>query len=78
MMGLEHTPNRGTRAPLGAQRVKSPPAMQGPGFEPWVRKIPCRTEWQPTAVFSPGEFDEQRSLAGYSQGVTKTWIQPSD
>ena len=29
-------------------------------------KIPCRREWQPTAVFLPGEFHGQRSLAGYS------------
>ena len=24
------------------------------GFYPWVRKIPCRREWQPTPVFLPG------------------------
>ena len=35
-------------------------------FDPWVRKIPWRTEWLPTAVFWPGEFHGQRSLAGYS------------
>ena len=27
----------------------------------WVRKIPWKREWQPTAVFLPGEFQEQRS-----------------
>ena len=32
-------------------------------FDPWVRKIPWRREWQPTPVFLPGEFDGQRSLA---------------
>ena len=26
---------------------------------------PWRREWQPTPVFLPGEFYEQRSLAGY-------------
>ena len=36
------------------------------GFDPWVRKIPWRRKWQPTPVFLPGEFQEQRSLAGYS------------
>jgi len=36
------------------------------GFNPWVRKIPWRTAWQPTPVFLPGEFHGQRSLAGYS------------
>ena len=25
------------------------------GFDPWVRKIPWRREWQPTPVFLPGE-----------------------
>ena len=50
--------------------VKNLPAMQ----ETWVRsltwgKIPCRREWLPSPVFLPGEFHEQRSLAGYSQWV---------
>ena len=35
-------------------------------FDPWVRKIPWRREWQPTPVFLPGEFHGQRSLVGYS------------
>ena len=35
-------------------------------FEPWVMKIPWRKEWQPTPVFLPGEFHEQRSVVGYS------------
>ena len=36
------------------------------GFEPWVGKIPWRSKWQPTPVFSPGKFHGQRSLVGYS------------
>ena len=36
------------------------------GFDPRVGKIPWRRKWQPTAVFLPGAFYEQRSLAGYS------------
>ena len=36
------------------------------GFNSWVRKIPCRRQWQPTPVLLPGEFHGQRSLAGYS------------
>ena len=36
------------------------------GFSPWVGKIPCRREGQPTPVFLPGESHGQRSLAGYS------------
>ena len=37
-----------------------------PRFDPWVRKIPWRRKWQPTAVFLPGESHGQRSLAGFS------------
>ena len=46
--------------------VKNLPAMQETGFDPWIRKIPWRREWQPTPVFLPREFHGQRSLAGYS------------
>ena len=36
------------------------------GSIPWFGKIPWRREWQPTPVSLPGEFQGQRSLAGYS------------
>ena len=36
------------------------------GFDPWVRKIPCRRKWQPALVFLPGKSHGQRSLVGYS------------
>ena len=36
-----------------------------PGFNPWVRKIPWRRQWQLTPAFSPGKSHGQRSLAGY-------------
>ena len=46
------------------------------GFNPWVRKIPWRQEWQPTPIFLLGEFHGQRKLVGYcpreSQRVTHT------
>ena len=29
-------------------------------------RLPWRRAWQPTPVFLPGEFHEQRSLGGYS------------
>ena len=35
-------------------------------FVPWVREDPRSRKWQPTAVFLPGKFHGQRSLAGYS------------
>ena len=40
--------------------------MERHGFDPWVRKIPCRRKWQPTPVFVPGRSLGQRSLAGPS------------
>ena len=35
-------------------------------FDPWVRKILWRREWQPTPVLLPGKFHGWRSLVGYS------------
>ena len=37
-----------------------------PRFDPWVRKIPLRRDWQPPPVFLPRKFHGPRSLAGYS------------
>ena len=36
------------------------------GFDPWVRKIPWRRQWQPTKVFLPGKSHGQRSPADYT------------
>ena len=44
--------------------IKNLPAMQEAGFNPWIRKIPWRKEWQPPPVFLPGEFHGQRGLVG--------------
>ena len=41
-------------------------------FNPWVRKIRLTRKWQPTPVFLPGKSHGQRSLVGYSPGVTKS------
>ena len=35
-------------------------------FDPWVRKVPWRREWQLTPVFRLEKFHEQRSPVGYS------------
>ena len=35
-------------------------------FDSYIRKMPWRRAWQPTAVFLPGESHGQRSLEGYS------------
>ena len=37
-----------------------------PMFNPWVKRISWRREWQSTPVFLPGEFCGQRNLVGYS------------
>ena len=44
-----------------------------PGFNPWIRKISWRREWQPTPVFLAGEFHGQKGLAGYSPRGHKEW-----
>ena len=36
------------------------------GLNPWVRKIPWSSKWQPTPVSLPGKFHGQRSLVGCS------------
>ena len=49
--------------------VKNPPAIggdAGDSFDPRVKKIPWRRNWQLTPVFLPGNSRGQRSLAGYS------------
>ena len=48
--------------------VKNLSAMQEPRrnwFDPWVREISWRREWQSTLVFLPGESHGQRSLVDY-------------
>ena len=40
--------------------------MQEIWFDPWVRKILWRRQWQSTPVFLPGESHGQRSLEGYN------------
>ena len=35
-------------------------------FNPWVGKIPWKSEWLPSPVFLPGKFHGQKSLAGHN------------
>ena len=51
---------------LVVKKKKKKPAYKRCGFDPWVGKLPWRRAWQPTPLFLPGEFHEQRSLVGYS------------
>ena len=59
-----------TGASLIAQLVKNSPAMQGPWFDSWVRKIPWRRERLPTPVFWPGEFHGLYSPWGHKKSDT--------
>ena len=58
--------NKGIIKFPGGSAGKESACMQKPRFDPWVGMIPWRREWQPTSVFLPGEFHDQRSLAGYN------------
>ena len=49
----------------GSDRKKKSYLQYGrPSFDPWVGKIPWRSERLSTPVFMPGEFHGQRSLEG--------------
>ena len=48
------------------------------GFDPWVRKIPCRQKWHATPVFLPGKSQRWKSLVGYSPGSRKGQTQLND
>jgi len=43
-----------------------------PGFNLWVGKIPWRREWQPTAVFLPGEFVDRGAWWATLHGVAES------
>ena len=48
--------------------VKNPPAQErdatDKSFSPWVGNMPWRRKWEPTPVFLPGKFRDERSLVG--------------
>ena len=54
----------------GGARGKEPDCPCGRhgdhGLSPRVGRTPLRRAWQPTPVFSPGESQGRKSLAGYS------------
>ena len=50
----------------------------GPGFNPWVGKIPWRRKWQPTPLFLPGEFLDRGAWRATVHGVTKSGTRLSD
>ena len=59
----------------GDSATKNPPATQETWEtqnQPRVGKITWRRKWQPTPLFSPGEFHGQRSLAATVPGVAES------
>ena len=52
--------------PGGSDGKVSACNVGGPGFDPWVGKIPWRRKWQPILVLLPGKSHGQRSLVAYS------------
>ena len=63
---LEQTQNRLPRWVSGDESICQCRTRRKCRCDPWVGKVPWRRQWQPTAVFLPGESHGQRSLAGYS------------
>ena len=56
----------------GDSAVKNLPANAGNvGSAPGLERFLWRRKWQATPVFLPGKSHRQRSLVGYSPGVTK-------
>ena len=49
-----------------AQTLKNLSSVQEVWFDPWVKNILWRREWQPTPVCLPGKSCGKRSLASYS------------
>ena len=58
---------------LVALMVKNVPAMPETQVQSLSSEDPWSREWQFISVFLPGEFQGQRSLAGYSPWVAKCW-----
>ena len=58
--------------PGGSDSKESAFNAGDPGFNPWVRKIPWRREWQLTPAFLPGESHGQRSWQATVHGVANS------
>ena len=63
---MENIPSNVTAGFLGGSEVKNPPPNEGDRFNPWVKKISWRREWQPTPVFLPGKSRGQSTLAPWA------------
>ena len=69
--------NHRPEAPGGLDGKESACSARGPGFSPWVGKIPWRRAWQPTPEFWPGESPWTEEPGGLqstgSQRVGHDW-----
>ena len=54
LLGVNAIPSSGWASPV-AQRSRIHLQCRRCRFDPWVRKIPWRREWQPPLVFLPGK-----------------------
>ena len=63
----------------GGSAVKDLPASAGDtGLIPRSGSSPGEEKWQPTPIFLPGKFCEQKSLVGNSPQSQKSWTQLID
>ena len=58
--------------------VKNLPAMKGPGFDPWVEKIPWRRKWNPLQDFCLGNLMDRGTWWTTVHGIAKSWTRLSD
>ena len=63
--------------PGGSDGKESACNAVNPGFDPWVRKIPWRREWQPTPVFLLEHPMDRGAWWATVPGVAKSWMWPS-
>ena len=72
LLGSRHKPPT-TPEPSHLPELKlRPQETLTPRPWPLATKIPWGRKWQPTPIFLPGEFHEQRGLAGYPPLVVKS------
>ena len=72
-------PDPGIKPRSPALQVDSlPTELSGRGFNSWVANIPWRREWQPAAVFLPGEFPDRGARWAIIHGVVNSWTWLSD
>ena len=63
-----------TWAFLVAQLIKNLPTIENIWIQFLGWEDPWGKKWQPTLIFLPGKSYGQRSLAGYSLGSQRTWL----